>query len=339
LRVGPRSAGADPGPACYGLGGTQPTVTDANLFLGRMNPGYFLGGHMKLDEQAAGKSIRGVADQLGLTAEALAEGILAVINAKMADAMRTITVKQGIDPREYSLVAFGGAGPMHAVALAEELDIKEVIVPWAPGTFSAWGMLQTNVRHDLTQTFYQTMQATTREDLEGVYGQLEGQGRAVLHSEEVPDEQMGFLRTADMRYTGQEYSVNVPVSLEQGEDGLEALTTRFHNAYKTHYGHSTPGAPIEFVNLRVAAFGKLERHTARFLLVEEEQSYDTSARDVIFQGRAVPTKFYRRERLPTGMDLAGPHVIEEETATTVVPPGWTSRVDKLGNIIVTRKEG
>jgi N-methylhydantoinase A len=200
-------------------------------------------------------------------------------------------------------------------------------------------MLQTNVRHDLTQTFYQTMQATTREDLEGVYGQLEGQGRAVLHSEEVPDEHMGFLRTADMRYTGQEYSVNVPVSFEKGEDGLEALTTRFHNAYKTHYGHSTPGAPIEFVNLRVAAFGKLERHTARFLLVEEEQSYDTSTRDVIFQGRAVQTKFYRRERLPTDMDLAGPHVIEEETATTVVPPGWTSRVDKLGNIIVTREEG
>jgi len=338
LRVGPRSAGADPGPACYGLGGTQPTVTDANLFLGRMNPGYFLGGHMKLDEHAARKSIRGVADQLGLTAEALAEGMLAVINAKMADAMRTITVKQGIDPREYSLVAFGGAGPMHAVALAEELDIKEVIVPWAPGTFSAWGMLQTNVRHDLTQTFYRTMQATTREDLEGVYGQLEGQGRAVLRSEEVPDEHMGFLRTADMRYTGQEYSVNVPVSFEKGEDDLEVLTTRFHNAYKTHYGHSTPGAPVEFVNLRVAAFGKLERHTAGFRLVEEGQSYETSTRDVIFRGQAVPTKFYRRERLPVGMALAGPHVIEEETATTVVAPGWTSRVDKLGNIIVTREE-
>lgn len=338
LRVGPRSAGADPGPACYGLGGTQPTVTDANLFLGRMNPGYFLGGHMKLDEQAAGKSIRGVADQLGLTAEALAEGMLAVINAKMADAMRTITVKQGIDPREYSLVAFGGAGPMHAVALAEELDIKEVIVPWAPGTFSAWGMLQTNVRHDLTQTFYQTMRATTREDLEGVYGQLEGQGRAILHSEEVPGEHMGFLRTADMRYIGQEYSVNVPVSFENGEDGLEALTTRFHDAYKTHYGHSTPGAPIEFVNLRMAAFGKLERHSAGFRPVEEEQGYDTSTRDVIFQGQAVPAQFYRRERLPIGMVMAGPHVIEEETATTVVPPGWISRVDELGNIIITREE-
>lgn len=367
LRVGPRSAGADPGPACYGLGGTEPTVTDANLFLGRMNPDYFLGGRMDLDRQAAEKAIRKVADQLGLSTEALAEGMLAVINARMADAMRTITVRQGIDPREYSLVAFGGAGPMHAVALAEELDIKEVIVPWAPGTFSAWGMLQTNVRHDLTQTFYQTMQATTPEDLEGVYKQLEEQGRAILRGEEVPDEHMGFLRTADMRYIGQEYSVNVPVSLggrngESGESvgarvvrsggedlygrppegplsspvGLEAITARFHDAYKTRYGHSTPGAPIEFVNLRLAAFGKLERHTSGFRPMKGDQGYDTGSRDVIFHGQVVPTKFYRRDRLPIGITLAGPHVIEEETATTVVPPGWISRVDELGNIIITR---
>jgi len=338
LRVGPRSAGADPGPACYGLGGTQPTVTDANLFLGRMNPDYFLGGRMGLDRQAAEKAIRSVADHLELTAEALAEGMLAVINARMADAMRTITVRQGIDPREYSLVAFGGAGPMHAAALAEELDIKEVIIPWAPGTFSAWGMLQTNVRHDLTQTFYQTMQATTLEDLEGVYGQLEEQGRQILRGEEVPEEQMGFLRTADMRYIGQEYSVNVQVSFEDGEDGLGAINARFHDAYKTRYGHSTPGAPIEFVNLRVAAFGKLERHTAGFRPAKGHQSPDTGTRDVIFHGQAVPTKFYRRDRLSTGIALAGPHVIEEETATTVVPPGWISRIDALGNIIITRKE-
>ena len=338
LRVGPRSAGADPGPACYGLGGTQPTVTDANLFLGRMNPDYFLGGRMNLDRQAAEKAIRSVADQLELTAEALAEGMLVVINARMADAMRTITVRQGIDPREYSLVAFGGAGPMHAAALAEELDIKEVIVPWAPGTFSAWGMLQTNVRHDLTQTFYQTMQATTPEDLEGVYGQLEEQGREILRGEDVPDEQVGFLRTADMRYIGQEYSVNVSTSFDDGENGLEAITARFHEAYKTRYGHSTPGAPIEFVNLRVAAFGKLERHTAGFRPAKGDQSYDTGTREVIFHGQAVPTKFYRRDRLPIGVALAGPHVIEEETATTIVPPGWVSRVDELSNIIITRKE-
>jgi N-methylhydantoinase A len=338
LRVGPRSAGADPGPACYGLGGMQPTVTDANLFLGRMDPDYFLGGHMKLDKHAAEVAIRSVADKLGLPAEALAEGMLAVINAKMADAMRTITVKQGIDPREYSLVAFGGAGPMHAVALAAELEIKEVIVPWAPGTFSAWGMLQTNVRHDLTQTFYQAMDATTLQDLESVYQQLEEQGREILRSEEVADEQMGFLRTTDMRYIGQEYSVNVPVSSESGKDGREVIATRFHDAYKTRYGHSTPGAPIEFVNLRVAAFGKLIRRTAGFRTAEGGQSYDVGTRPVIFNGKALSARFYRRDRLPTGVVLAGPHVIEEETATTVVPADWISRVDELGNIIITRKE-
>lgn len=340
LRVGPRSAGADPGPACYGQGGTQPTVTDANLFLGRMNPDYFLGGQMKLDKQAAETAIRNVGDQLGLTAEALAEGMLAIVNAKMADAMRTITVKQGIDPREYSLVAFGGAGPMHAVALAEELEIKEVIVPWAPGTFSAWGMLQTNVRHDLTQTFYQTMERTGFEELDALYSNLEEQGRDILKSEDVPEDQMGFLRTADMRYVGQEYSVNVQVSEEGAAamQDLDRITSQFHNAYKTRYGHSTPGAPIEFVNLRVAAFGKLIRRTAGFRPGNGHQQYQTGTQEIIFDGKAQPASIYRRDLLPHGVAFSGPFVVEEETATTVVPPGWEARVDEPGNIIITQKE-
>jgi N-methylhydantoinase A len=340
LRVGPHSAGADPGPACYGRGGTQPTVTDANLFLGRISSDYFLGGHMQLDKGAAEVAIRSVADQLDLSAEALAEGMLAIVNAKMADAMRTITVKQGIDPREYSLVAFGGAGPMHAVALAEELEIKEVIVPWAPGTLSAWGMLQTNVRHDLTQTFYQTMDVTKLEELDAVFTKLEEQGREILQSEEISAEQMGFARTADMRYVGQEYSVNVPVANEGAiaARGLDAIATRFHDAYKTRYGHSTPGAPIEFVNLRVAAFGTLLRETPGFRPGSGKQQYQTGTQDIIFNGEAQTAAIYRRDRLPPDITFAGPLVIEEETATTVVPPGWGARVDELGNITITRKE-
>src|SRR6266516_6099883 len=249
LRVGPRSAGADPGPACYGLGGTQPTVTDANLFLGRMNPGYFLGGHMKLDEQAAGKSIRGVADQLGLTAEALAEGMLAVINAKMADAMRTITVKQGIDPREYSLVACGGAGPMHAMWLAEELEISEVIVPWSPGTFSAWGMLQTDIRHDVVRSFYHPLGALdSGAPVADVYAQLQVEGGELLADEAIGEEGQYFDRSADMRYVGQEYTVTVTVGREID---LTAIDASFHDQHRIRYGHSTPGAPVEFVNLRL----------------------------------------------------------------------------------------
>jgi N-methylhydantoinase A len=339
LRVGPKSAGADPGPACYGRGGTQPTVTDANLLLGRLDPEYFLGGNMDLDEGAAEEAVRSVAEKLNLATEELAEGILAIINAKMAEAMRTITVEQGIDPREYSLVAFGGAGPMHAVALAQELEIEEVIVPPAPGTLSAFGMLQTDIRHDLTQTFYEAMDRSLSEKLESIYAKLEDEAREVLKDEGVPGSQMELLRTADMRYVGQEYFVNVelPQNGRLTEEMLDELTDRFHAAYKMRYGHSTPGAPIEFVNLRVAALGELERDVAGFKPPAEDEAPPEDIRDVVFEGERVPTKIFRRDRLPAGAQVAGPIVIEEDTATTVVPPGWSARVDEFGNVIITQE--
>jgi N-methylhydantoinase A len=337
LRVGPRSAGADPGPVCYGRGGTQPTVTDANLLLGRMNPDYFLGGAMALDRAAAEREIGRVARELNLGAEELAEGMLAIINAKMAEAMRTITVEQGVDPREYSLVAFGGAGPMHAVALAEELEIGEVIVPWAPGTFSAWGMLQTDIRHDVTRTFYRPMEASVAGDLESAYTELEEQAREILRDEEVPEGRMHLLRTADMRYVGQEYFVNVELP-GGGFDAetLEEIADRFHAAYRTRYGHSTPGAPVEFVNLRVAALGELERRVIGFRPPAEGGHEEV--RGVVFEGERVPAKIFRRDRLPTGSGVSGPAVVEEETSTTVIPPGWRARVDELGNMIITPEE-
>jgi N-methylhydantoinase A len=339
LRVGPKSAGADPGPACYGRGGTQPTVTDANLLLGRMDPEYFLGGNMDLDKGAAEEAIRGVAEKLDLAPEELAEGILAIINAKMAEAMRTITVEQGIDPREYSLVAFGGAGPMHAVALAQELEIEEVIVPPAPGTFSAFGMLQTDIRHDLTQTFYEAMDSSLSEELESIYVKLEDEAREVLEDEGVPGSRMELLRTADMRYVGQEYFVNVelPQNGRLTEDALGELNDRFHVAYETRYGHSTPGAPVEFVNLRVAALGELERDVAGFKPPSGGDVPPHDTREVLFEEERIPTKIFRRDRLPAGAQVAGSLVIEEDTATTVVPPGWGARVDELGNVIITQE--
>ena len=339
LRVGPKSAGADPGPACYGRGGTQPTVTDANLLLGRMDPEYFLGGNMDLDKGAAEEAIRRVAERLELTTEGLAEGILAIINAKMAEAMRTITVEQGIDPREYSLVAFGGAGPMHAVALAQELEIEEIIVPPAPGTFSAFGMLQTDIRHDLTQTYYEAMAPSLAEDLESIYAKLEDEAREVLDDEGVPEIRMGLLRTADMRYVGQEYFVNVelPQNGRLTAGALEELTNRFHTAYKTRYGHSTPGAPIEFVNLRVAALGELERDVAGFEPPAGGELPPHDTREVVFEGERVPTRIYRRGELSARVQVAGPLVIEEDTATTVVPPGWRAKVDELGDVIISQE--
>lgn len=332
LRVGPQSAGAEPGPVCYGRGGTQPTVTDANLFLNRLDPAYFLGGRMTLDVRATAAAIHRMASELKLDDVAFAEGMLSIINAKMADAMRTITVKQGIDPRDYALVAFGGAGPMHAVWLAQELNIKEIVIPWSPGTFSAWGMLQTDIRHDLTQAFYQPVAGVADAAVRSVYDDLHEQGRAALREQDVAPAAMYFLRSADMRYVGQEYWVNVAVD---EEIDLARIEQTFHEAHRTRYGHATPGAPVEFVNLRVAAMGRLERGIAGFQAPEAREEAVMGTRSVIFDGTPREAAILLRRRLGPGARYSGPLVIEEETATSVIPPGYEARVDDLGNILVT----
>jgi N-methylhydantoinase A len=332
LRVGPQSAGADPGPACYGRGGTQPTVTDANLFLGRLDPGYFLGGRMSLDEEAAQRALHSIGPHVGLDDTEFAEGMLAIINAKMADAMRTITVKQGIDPREYSLVAFGGAGPMHAVWLVEELEIGEVIVPWSPGTFSAWGMLQTDMRHDVVRAFYRPMAELEAGDVAAVYAQLEEEGAALLGHEGVAAADRYSARSADMRYVGQEYTVNVTID---AEISLDTIDHEFHETHRIRYGHSTPGDPVEFVNLRLAAMGRIGAGRAPFQAPEDGQDPLLGRRPVVFSGTEYETEVLLRDYLRPGARLEGPVVIEEESSTTVVPPGYAVDVDDLGNLLVT----
>jgi N-methylhydantoinase A len=333
LRVGPQSAGADPGPACYGRGGSRPTVTDANLFLGRLDPGYFLGGRMTLDEDAARGALGSMAPEIGLDETSLAEGMLAIINAKMADAMRTITVKQGIDPREYSLVAFGGAGPMHAVWLAEELEIGEVVVPWSPGTFSAWGMLQTDMRHDVVRSFYEPLAGLEAARVADTYAELERESSELLAAESIPEGDRYFARSADMRYVGQEYFVSVPV--ERSVD-LEEIDAAFHDAHRVRYGHSTPGAPVEFVNLRVAGMGRIGVPAAPTPPVGGEDP-SLGSRAVVFAGESHDTPVLLRDRLAPGDTRDGPVVIEEESSTTVVPPGYATRVDEHGNLLITRR--
>lgn len=335
LRVGPQSAGADPGPASYGRGGTQPTVTDAHLFLKRLGPKSLLGGRMTLDEAATAQAIHSVASQIGLNDIALAEGMLSIINAKMADAMRTITVAQGIDPREYSLLVFGGAGPMHAVWLAEELDMREVIVPFSPGTFSASGMLQTDVRHDLAFNFYRLLSEVGPETLAQTYAELVEEGRAALRAEGTPPEYMYFEFSSDMRYVGQEYSVNVRIGKEIKLDEIE---TAFHQAYRVRYGHSTPGAPVEFVTLRVAALGVMKKKLAGFHPVQDGFDPIVDKRQVIFQGKPHETLILKRQWIPVDQVYRGPLVVEEDSATTVVPPGYHVRVDPFGNILIVRSD-
>jgi N-methylhydantoinase A len=333
LRVGPQSAGADPGPACYGRGGTQPTVTDANLFLGRLDSGYFLGGRMTLDESAAERALASIAPQVGLGTIELAEGMLAIVNARMADAMRTITVKQGIDPREYGLVAFGGAGPMHAVWLAEELEIGEVIVPWSPGTFSAWGMLKTDMRHDVVQSFYRPIAELQADEITGAFATLEAEGAELLEAEGIDAADRYVARSADMRYVGQEYTVNV---LVDATISLEQIDADFHDVHRTRYGHATPGAPVEFVNLRLAALGRIATAEGRNGGAPDRADALLGTRTVVFDGAGHETPVLMREWLPALSRHEGPVVIEEQSSTTVVPPGHVAALDEHGNIVITR---
>ena len=331
MRVGPHSAGAVPGPACYARGGTQPTVTDANLFLGRLGEKSLLGGDMSLDRAAAARAIESLAAEAGLDPLAFAEGILAISNAAMADAMRTVTVSQGVDPRDFTLVAFGGAGPMAAAFLAVELDMREVLVPRFPGTFSAWGMLQTDLRHDFTQSFYRHADKADANDLEAVLAGLETQGRKALLAEDIDAGRISFRRSADMRYIGQEYTINVPLA----SHNTVAIAGEFHAAHDRRYGHSSPGAPIEFVNLRVAAFGALTKFRSRSAGAAAE-SPSLGERRIAFAGKPHATPIVARDRLPANYATSGPLVIEEQSATTVVPPGWTVSLDALGSIVLTR---
>ena len=332
LRVGPRSAGANPGPACYGKGGQEPTVTDANLYLGRLGKESKLGGWMDLDLNASESVLKSLSEKLNISSTELAEGILSIINAKMADAIRTITVKEGIDPREFSLVAFGGAGSMHAVWLAEELEINEIIVPNDPGTFSAWGMLQTDIRRDLTVNFYQNFQSLEKEKLLENFNKLKDEAIALLKSENVNENDMSFSLTADMRYIGQEYYVNVDIS---EPFDLNDINNNFHKTYEKQYGHSTPEGPSEFINLRLIATGKIKK-TDSVKSIENDKTIKDSKRKIIFNQKEYETKIYARHNIRVNESFEGPAVIEESTATTVIPPNYSIIKDEFGNIIITK---
>lgn len=331
LRVGPQSAGSVPGPVCYGRGGTQPTVTDANLFLGRLGEASLLGGDMTLDMAATGKAFEALGTEIGLSATELAEGMIAIGNAKMADAMRTITVGRGIDPREFTLVAFGGAGPMHAVELARELDIKQIIVPRFPGTFSAWGMLQSDIRHDFSAAHYAISDEVDSSHLVDLFKGMVADGTRTLTEEGVAEDRMAFVRSVDLRYVGQEYTINVPLD-ESAE--LGAAIEAFHDLYEARYGHALHGAAVEIINLRLAAVGRLDRADVCAPSQLTGQDPLTGQRDIIFDGKSYPSPIYKRDYLPEGETFKSPAVVEETSATTIIPPGYAFRIDAIGNLLI-----
>jgi N-methylhydantoinase A len=334
LRVGPHSAGSDPGPACYGGGGTEPTVTDANAVLGRIDPSYFLDGGMALDLDASERAVDRIAEPLGMRRVEAASGILAIINAKMADALRTMTVQQGIDPRSFSLVAFGGAGPMHAIALAEELGITDVIVPWACGAFSAWGMLHTEMRRDLVRSHYRPPMAIDGAELAAVFGELTAEGDALLAADGVAADRRRFTRQVDMRYTGQEYTITVDAPEDAAD--IASLVERFHGDYDVRYGHSTPGAPVETVAVRLTAYGANDWPMAAGAPAGSgETAPARPTRSVVFDGAAHDAAIVHRSEIVDGSVVDGPAIVEEPTSTTVVPPGWSVTPGPANALVIT----
>jgi N-methylhydantoinase A len=338
LKVGPRSAGAEPGPVCYRRGGTEPTVTDANLIVGRLDPWCFLGGELDLDADGALRAVEErVAKPFGMTAIEAAHGILTIADARMAFAVRAVTVQRGLDPRDFVLVAFGGAGPLHATAIARELRIPRVIIPPQPGHFSAVGMLMTDVRHDYVQTWVRDFQAIDAAEIEDLLGRLEDEGRATLRAEGLPEESATFVRSMEMRYLGQEYTVTVvvPPRLE-GPETLREIRTRFDEAYDVRYGHSAPAEPIQLVNVRVSALGAVPKPAFARLRQEAAAAGDEpTARRVFFgSGGWFDCPVFRREALAPGTAIDGPAIVEEYASTTVLHPGDRAVVEPHGCLVI-----
>ncbi|MDT0262043.1 hydantoinase/oxoprolinase family protein [Jatrophihabitans lederbergiae] len=341
LRVGPRSAGARPGPACYGRGGTEPTVTDANLVLGRVDPNGFAGGQLTLDTGLATTAVADLAEQFALEPVAMAEGICDVANSKMAQAIRTITVSRGIEPRDSALVAFGGAGPMHAVFLARELGITETIVPRFPGAFSAWGMLQTRIRQDYSEPYFFLDQDLDGADMAAVLARMEQSGLTALSHEGVHSDRRSATHAVDIRYAAQEYTLTVPLldASEAATPGfVKTVAQRFAQLHESRYGHANLGAPIEFVTLRTTAFGDLGQPAAQKWPPAMSQEFPHEIREVIFEGQPHDAIVVRRDDLLVGHTFDGPAVVVEDTATTVVPPENSVSVDDIGSLIIRGKD-
>lgn len=345
LRVGPQSAGAAPGPACYGLGGTEPTVTDANLVLGRLGADRFLGGEMKLDVAAAERALKSrIADPFKMSVTEAAEGILRIAVTAMSYAVKGVTTERGLDAGDFVLVAYGGAGPLHAVAVAREIGIRKVIIPAAPGVFSAFGMLFSDLRYDYVRTWYTRLDDAAFADMEAVYAGLEDQGRAAIASTSVKPNRIVIKRAADMRYVGQEHAVTVdlPMSVFTKRDRA-AIKRHFDAMHLLRYGTSAPDEGAEIVSLRSTVTGTMRKppqeKIARGQKMPSKSAF-TGKRRVYFAadgkaGQFVDTATYRRADLRAGNRIAGPALVEEHASTTVLAPGDALTVDDYGNLAVT----
>ena len=339
LQVGPRSAGARPGPAAYGLGGTEPTVTDANVVLGRIGTNRLLGGSIAIDPARATQVMADLAARLGggMTLEVLAEGVIRITVARMTSAIREISIQRGHDPRDFTLIAFGGAGPMHALALAEEIGIPRVLVPRHPGNFSALGLLASDIKHDDVRTRVGPLRERAPL-LADLFAEMEGAARRQLEHEGFAPDGQRMVRSLDLRYRGQAFELAVPIG--GGAFALDAIEDAFHRQHLGAYGHANREAMIELVNARLTAYGVVPKPAAERYR-SETASLDAALRErrpVWFGGTPHECPVWERERLPERAPLRGPAIVEEFGATTVVLPGWRGAVDAHGNVRLERED-
>ncbi|MFQ5950667.1 MAG: hydantoinase/oxoprolinase family protein [Candidatus Geothermarchaeales archaeon] len=345
LRVGPVSAGADPGPACYARGGGEPTVTDADLVLGRLNSRYLLGGELPLVSELSVKAVEEeICKKTGLSVREAAHGIVQIVNAEMSRILRIVSTERGYDLREFAMVAFGGAGPMHACALADELGMLETLVPPSPGLFSAFGLLASDVRHSHVKPIIERVSRVDPTRLEKLFRELEQEGRTVLEGEGFDDKEMRLVREMDLRYQGQSYELTVAVGSPLASEALRAAKNRFHSEHSRTYGYSVEEEDTEVVNLRVTAIGLVQEPPA----VEEPMGEAEpplgsrlEQRRVLFdlEEGFVRCPVFRRNSLKRGNVLEGPAIVEQYDATTVIHPSWRGEIDATGNLRLQRWHG
>ncbi|MBX3664860.1 MAG: hydantoinase/oxoprolinase family protein [Burkholderiales bacterium] len=338
LRVGPASAGSEPGPACYGRGGEQPAVTDASIVLGYVDPAYFAGGSLQLQPQLSRRAIEEkIAKPLGLTVEQAALGIHRVVNANMAEGIRFVSVKRGIDPRRFSLVPLGGGGPVHAAALARELGMRRVIVPLYPGVLSASGLLAAPVEHESAAAFHDSLDKASAADLAREFAALDRQCAELMKVEGIAPAAVDTQYFADVCYVGQSYHLEIPLKLDG--DVIARVRRDFYAAHDRIYGHSAEGA-VQFVNLRSV-------HQARASAVPDDGAYQAEegdprkgARPILTEksGGFVEAQVYERRRIKPGATFYGPAIVEQADTTTVIEPGWRAEVDGRGNLVLTQGE-
>ncbi len=338
LHVGPKSAGAEPGPACYLRGGTEPTVTDANLQLAVLDPEYFLGGRMEISPEQGRKAIQKIADYFGFDIAEAALGIVKIVNINMAGLLQSMTVKRGYDPRQFVIVAFGGAGPIHAVAIARELNIPTVIVPPFPGVFSAWGMLMADLRHDIGQTYIKPVNDAEVAAINGIFRELEARVKELFALEDIDEKSIVLSYEMDLRYSGQEHtlSVSAPAKLEDADKA--ELEKRFDELHLKVYGHNAPEEPKEIVSIKLTSMATVNKPALELIPSGSKvpaQEARMGKREVyVGNGRHEEFSIFRRENLLSGNTFWGPALIEEATATTVVETGQSCRVDRYGNLII-----